>query len=187
VAERRREELQPGHALSFFVAVDLDAPVRAEVTSLIEARSKTTEAKWLPPRKLHITLQYLGHPKPDAVAALEPKLAALARGRARFSLALHGAGTFETRRAPAVLWLGVGGELEPLRTLQRDVAHACGAVDDKPFVPHLTLARGQSAKAMAAVAKELEHFRTQSFVVSGLTLYESKDDVFRVASAAEFS
>jgi 2'-5' RNA ligase len=165
----------------------LDAAVRAEIAALIEARAKVTEAKWLPPYKLHLTLQYLGHPTPETLTALEPRLTALAKGRAPFSLALRGAGTFETRRAPAVLWLGVEGQLEALQGLQREVAQACAVTQEHPFVPHLTLARGRAPQALAAVAKDLEHFRTQSFTVSGLTLYESRDHVFRVAFSAAFS
>jgi RNA 2',3'-cyclic 3'-phosphodiesterase len=173
--------------VSFFVAVDLDAAVRAEVAQLVAQHSASTPAKWLPPEKLHVTLHYLGHPKAEALAALEPKLTAIARGQAPFALSLSGAGMFETRRAPAVLWLGVKGELARLASLQRAVAEAAGAVEERAFVPHLTLARGKSPGPLATVAEGLKGYASPPFVISGLTLYESKDHVFRTVFAVRFS
>ena len=166
--------------MSFFVAVDLDAPVRAVVSALVERHAATTPAKWLRSDKFHVTLQYLGHPKPEALAALQPKLSELAKRHAPFSLSLAQAGLFTTRRAPAVLWLGVAGALEALSALQRDVAAAAGTPpDDKPFIPHVTLGRGESRPAFEAIAAELETFTSPAFTVSGLVLYESNDHVYR--------
>jgi RNA 2',3'-cyclic 3'-phosphodiesterase len=173
--------------LSFFVAVDLDDRTRGEISALIDHHAKTVEAKWLPPHKLHLTVQYLAHPTPEFLSALEPRLDAIARGRAPFALSLQGSGIFETRRAPAVLWLGVKGELAALEALHVEVAKAAGVVQEHAFVPHLTLARGRVPARLAEVAKTLEHFSTQPFSVSALTLYESRDHVFRVAYSAKFS
>ena len=173
--------------MSFFVAVDLDAPVRAEVAALIARCAEATPAKWLPPQKLHVTLQYLGHPKAEALEALKPKLSEVAKGQAPFSLSLLGAGLFETRRAPAVLWLGVAGELPRLKLLQRAVARAAGVEEERAFVPHLTLARGKAHGPLAAVAEQLAGYASAPFVISGLTLYESRDHVFRTVFEVRFS
>ena len=161
--------------------------MRAEVAALLLRGAALAEARWLPPQKLHVTLQYLGHPSPEALAALQPKLEALCVGRAPFSLSLAGTGLFETRRAPSVLWLGVQGALAELGALQREVAAAWGTPDDKPFVPHLTLARGRSRAALDEVKEALGPFASSAFSVSGLTLYESRDAVYRVAHTVRFS
>lgn len=173
--------------MSFFVAVDLDDAVRADVARLLERCAREVEAKWLPPHKLHLTVQYLAHPSAELLAALEPRLAALAKGRAPFSLSLAGAGLFETRRAPQVLWLGVAGALPALQALQREVAAACGIAQEHPFVPHLTLARAHPPRSLAQVARSLESYTSPPFSVSGLTLYESKDHVYRVVTHVKFS
>lgn len=165
--------------MSFFVAVDLDGPVRAQVAELIAQREHLVPAKWLRADKLHVTLQYLAHPAPFALAALQPKLAEVAARHAPFRLQLEGAGLFETGRAPAVLWLGVRGETRALEALQRDVAAAAGLPFDKPFVPHVTLARGKSRPALGALCEALASFASPAFTVGGLTLYESNNHVHR--------
>jgi 2'-5' RNA ligase len=157
------------------------------VAALISGCAQKAPAKWLPPLKLHLTLQYLGHPQPATLEALQPRLEALAKGRAPFSLSLADAGLFETRRAPAVLWLGVKGELEALSTLQAAVAAAAGIKQEHPFVPHLTLARSSTPASLNTVAQSLKTFSTPPFLISGLTLYESKDAVYRAVSTVRFS
>lgn len=179
--------LSSGDALSFFVAVDLDDPVRAQVAALLERGAELVEAKWLPPQKLHVTLQYLGHPAPEVLEALVPKLEALAQGRAPFSLSVGGTGLFQTRRAPSVLWLGVRGALSALASLQQAVAAAWGHPDDKPFVPHLTLARGRGPETLDEAARELAAFSSAVFVVDAVTLYESKDHLYRIVRKVGFS
>lgn len=162
-------------AMSFFVALDLDTPVRGEVTALMATLSARVPAKWLRPDKLHCTLRFLGHPTEAELEAIRAPLTVVARRRPRFSLELAGAGTFVTARAPSVLWLGVDGEMDALRTLQREVSAACGGTDEKPYVPHVTLARGQDAQAFEALAAELQTFRSARFEVGALVLYESQD------------
>lgn len=169
--------------MSFFVAVDLDDAARASAVAVIDAHSRALKAKWLRPDKLHVTLQYLGHPKPEALAALQPRLAEVASRHRRFRLRLRGAGTFGTARAPAVLWLGVEGDLDALRALQRDVAAACGEAPDKPFVPHVTLARAQHRAPVQALAASLESFESPVFQVGGMALYESLNHVYRQVAA----
>ena len=84
--------------------------------------------RWEPPERWHVTLAYYVQDDVETRAAwLEDRLA----GRPAVDVRLEKAATF-----PGVLWLTVAGpELTPL-------AHAAGAdAEDRPYVPHLTLAR----------------------------------------------
>ncbi|MBX7097428.1 MAG: RNA 2',3'-cyclic phosphodiesterase [Myxococcaceae bacterium] len=166
--------------MSFFLAVDLDPPARAVAAGLVEQLRSRTSAKWLRPDKLHLTLWFLGHPTAEALAALESPVAQAAAKHAPFSLRLEGAGTFATARAAAVLWLGVQGQLDGLGALQRDVTAAAGGTQDKPYVPHVTLARGEDAAVMQAHAQALQGRHTGDFTVDHVTLYESRNDTYRV-------
>ena len=60
-------------------------------------------------------------------------------------LALGAAGTFGNRRGPRVLWVDIEGDVKPLQRLQaaveRELAVAGFAPDERGFSPHLTLAR----------------------------------------------
>ena len=181
--------------MSVFLAVDLDAPSRGEAVTLVETLRQAQDrplrqaqgraklaAKWLRPDKLHCTLVFLGHPSADQIAAWVPGIDALALRHHPFSLRLAGAGTFVTSRAPSVLWLGVGGDLEALGAIQRDAVSVLGggSKEDRAFIPHVTLARSKVPGAFEALAGELAGFVSSSFSVRGLSLYESSSEVYRV-------
>lgn len=92
------------------------------------------------PERWHLTLAFLGEvDDPDPVRAqLRPAVASAAP----FELALRGSGTFGRG---AVVWVGVGGDVAPLRSLASVVSAACRAagadVDDKPYRPHVSVGR----------------------------------------------
>lgn len=166
-------------AVSFFLAVDPSAAVRAQVAALIERERETHPAKWQRADKLHLTLVFLGQPRPEAVAALEPQVREVAAAHAPFDLRLQGAGTFVTARAPTVLWLGLGGALEALRTLQAALCAACPPAEARPYVPHLTLARAPRPGVLEPLAVRLGTFTTDPFRVEAVTLYESSHHEYR--------
>ena len=167
--------------MSVFLAVDLDAPSRMEAVTLVETHRARVPAKWLRADKLHCTLVFLAHPSADQLAAWLPLIDALALRHRPFDLQLRGAGTFVTPRAPSVLWLGVGGELERLAALQRDaVAVLGGEPHERPFTPHVTLARAKLPGAFDSLAGELGEFVSGAFRVRALSLYESNNEVYRV-------
>jgi 2'-5' RNA ligase len=165
--------------VSFFLAVDLDEPVREEAWRAVEReRPHASDAKWLRRDKLHVTLAFLGEPSLEVRAGLEARVRGLVERLPSFSLHLGGAGQFETARAPAVLWLGVGGELGPLRAVQHALSVGLQVELDRPYVPHLTLARGKRVDALAGVRAALEAFRSAAFVVDHVTFYESTHEKY---------
>jgi RNA 2',3'-cyclic 3'-phosphodiesterase len=181
--------------MSVFLAVDLDAPTRALAAALIETqRAMWPTAKWLRTDKLHCTVVFLGHPSVDQVDAYRRGIDALAARHAPFRLRLQGAGTFVTPRAPSVLWLGIAGEVERLAALHRDSFGELRklltptlpplAQGEGDYVPHVTLARSQTSGAFDNLSRELAPFTSQAFAVSGLSLYESTSEVYRVVHAA---
>lgn len=94
---------------------------------------------------LHLTLAFLGEVDDATLAqviALSGEVASHARP---FELALSGLGVFGPPHAPRVVWAGVGGETRSLLALQRRLADALEALgfprEQRPFSPHLTLAR----------------------------------------------
>ena len=120
--------------MSFFLALDLDEVVRAEVVRAIERHRAEVTAKWLRADKLHLTLRFLGHPAPETLALLEPSVRAIARTTAPFTLSLQGGGFFVTARASNAAHLAhTGGALETLEPALRDFTSS-------PFTAsHLTL------------------------------------------------
>ena len=183
--------------MSVFLAVDLDDPSRASAAAIIEThRANAPGTKWLRTDKLHCTIVFLGNPNTDQVAKWIPLIDSLAERHQTFSLRLEGAGTFLTKRAPSVLWLGVQGELDRLSALHEDALATFEHTPLSPalsplrrereqrFVPHVTLARSQKDGHFEELARELRTFSTPDFEVRGLSLYESSNHVYRAVHHA---
>ena len=92
------------------------------------------------PEKLHLTLFFLGDVERTRLA--EVQAAAAARRAARFDLVLDRLGYFRRAR---IAWLGAE-DCPPALTslvarLTRNLARAGIEGEDRPYVPHITLAR----------------------------------------------
>ncbi len=174
--------------MSVFLAVDLDEPVRALASGVIERFRPTIDAKWVRADKLHLTLVFLGNPGAAHVASFKPLVDEVASRHASFSLELGGVGTFGTARAPSVLWLGVTGALESLRSLQADAQRSLVTGDlpglkpeehGRVYAPHVTLARSKEESAFAVATRELAPFASPPFLVGHVTLYVSRSDQYQ--------
>ena len=102
-----------------------------------------------PLEQVHLTLRFLGNVEEARVADLSAALAGAVAGCGPFALDSGGLGAFPSLERARVVWVGLGGELEALSALQKAASAACdrfaGKPEDKPFHPHLTLARVREA------------------------------------------
>ncbi|GHF76371.1 2'-5' RNA ligase [Amycolatopsis bartoniae] len=96
-------------------------------THLDPLREEVPEPRWAPPAQWHITLGFYGEDDPEARVEWLGKALA---GRSAPTLRLQGAGTFSR-----VLYLGVYSEG------LTELAAAAGAEEERPYLPHLTVAR----------------------------------------------
>lgn len=130
-----------------FVAVTLQPEVRdalAEVIGRLRA-ADVSGVRPVAPDALHITLKFLGNVDASRVPGLAATLTAAGDGAVPFRLALEGVGGFPNLEAPRVLWAGVADGADGLADLARRVDGACVSAgfprEQRPFSPHLTLAR----------------------------------------------
>jgi len=154
--------------LRLFVAIDLPEDVRESLGRLQSdlRRHDLPSLRWTRPEGVHLTLKFLGETPASSLPAIEAALARAVRGIPSFRLALGAPGTFGNRRGPRVLWVDVEGDVKPLQQLQaaveRELAAAGFAPEERGFSPHLTLARvpqpsppglaERVSRALAAVA-----------------------------------
>ena len=149
-----------------FVAIQIPDVVRAALAVAIAeiGASGARGVRPVRPHGIHLTLKFLGDIEPVQVGPLAEAMEGAARSVAPFSLCLGDTGVFPGPGAsgPArVLWVGLAGEVEPLRELWTALERATSAQgfarDRRGFNPHLTLARirdgtQSSDRQMAAVA-----------------------------------
>ncbi len=127
-----------------FIAIDLENEVRAKIARFLEGvRGFAPDARWVCPESLHITLKFIGEEKPEQVAAITECLQRVEGNRAEIRFA--GYGFFPTAKAPRVFWIGIQAspELVELATsIDSALAELQIPREERPFSPHLTLARG---------------------------------------------
>lgn len=140
-----------------FVAVVPAAPVLDALEPLVaDLAAHAPQLRWLPRPQWHLTLQFLG--AVDDAAALREAVAAASAGHAAFDVQLAGGGAFPSVRRGAVLWVGVerNDALVRLAAAVQDATQPLGhPPDDRPFHPHLTLARAPRPRALAELVETI--------------------------------
>lgn len=134
--------------------------------------STDTSPRWTQPENMHLTLVFLGEVAQEKLAAIANELEALAVPD--LNLHLSGFGTFP--RAGVLF-----AEAEPaaaLMRLQADVAHRMARIgftlEDRPYHPHLTLARMRSPIRLKPAQLALPHSVPRSFSANEVILYRSQ-------------
>ncbi len=138
---------EPPEKIRSFIAIPL-APVIVEGLSRFQKQLEKSlpeqAIRWTPSEQMHLTLKFLGNVEGAAVEQLKSALEPLGRDFAPLHLKAEGLGGFPSTRNPRVLWVGLHGDLEPLKTLQQKVEQVTepwAEKEDRRFHPHLTLGR----------------------------------------------
>ncbi len=136
--------------MRLFLALELSEESRADLTRVLETFSRSlTGWRFVEPGAIHLTLRFLGELQPERERAHRDAWRTTVGGFAPIRFRLGGAGVFPDPARPRVLWIGVqedppGGKLEELARALEGAARAGGfPPEDRPFHPHLTLARGR--------------------------------------------
>jgi 2'-5' RNA ligase len=130
-----------------FIAIELPEEVREGLARLRNElkRNEHKFVKWVNPDGLHLTLKFLGNIPSKRVTEIINVIEEVTQGVSAFHLEISGLGAFPSLRQARVFWVGIGGEVDKLSKLQQNIDSALAvlgfAKEERPFVPHLTLAR----------------------------------------------
>jgi 2'-5' RNA ligase len=134
---------------------------------------------WVDPALFHSTITFLGELEAATLAALVPEIASIARAHPAFDITYEGVGVFPDLRTPSVLWVGcvpAGGELAGLKSALDAAALRRGiAVEERPFRPHLTLARFRPGSVPVHLTPTLESltFEPRRTSITGIRVMKS--------------
>lgn len=126
-----------------FIALELPEGFVEDVAAMARVLSAAVEGRFVPRQNYHVTLAFLGDvDEAQAREAMDAIDEACAEAAA-VPMCPDGLGKFG-RASDATLWMGLtpDAELTGLADRMREALGARGiGFDDKPFLPHITLAR----------------------------------------------
>jgi 2'-5' RNA ligase len=164
--------------MRLFTAILLPPETLLRLERLLSVLRPEALINWSPLDNLHITTKFIGSWPESRLEELDSVLKALPP-RAEFEVHLKEVGWFPNSRIPRVLWAGV----EPcpaLQELAREIEarlEALGiAKEDRPFTPHLTLARIKNPIPLDRLRGKIDEFQPVdfgAFAVSGFSLFRS--------------
>ena len=165
--------------MRFFFAVELPSEVQSTLAKLRPVDA-SRDYRWVEPGLMHLTLAFLGEQPAERLDLLQHigQAAASISGPGR--LWLGEAGGFGARKIPRVLWVSLAGDLGALGTLHTNLANglrrAGFKVEDRPFRPHITVARRrESATGGGPPGWPWPLPASQrAFELNNLTLFESR-------------
>ncbi|MHB8800255.1 MAG: RNA 2',3'-cyclic phosphodiesterase [Thermoanaerobaculia bacterium] len=165
-----------------FVAVPVeDVVVRRRLAGARSLLPELRGVRWVAESQLHFTLKFLGDLEEERAGAARAATAAAARAATgSFRLALEELGVFPPRGSARVVWAGCGAGAAALSTLADAVEEAFLAAgfprEERPFSPHLTLARVKDPGSGRRLARVLPSVPGEPFgtvPVDSLVLFRS--------------
>jgi RNA 2',3'-cyclic 3'-phosphodiesterase len=159
--------------MRLFVGLAIPGDIMARVTATVEQlRPAAPKLRWSPAGNLHITTKFVGQWSEERLAEMTAGLRSIQA--AAFDVHLAGMGWFPNPHSPRIFWLAArGGEaLNALAAKTDEVTAAIGvAKEDRPYTPHLTLARvnaGVDLRELRGAVAELTQpdwgrFRAEEF------------------------
>jgi 2'-5' RNA ligase len=168
--------------MRLFIAIELPEDVRAaiarEQARLRALCPENRSIRWTAADSLHLTLKFIGDTPPERVPALTEALQGI-EPVAPFTVAVRGFGFFPDAGHPHVFWAGFEGPPE-LGQLARAIDAALASTgisrENRPFTPHLTLARFRVPRAEPALLRAIgisPKDGVGSFPVNEYFLFES--------------
>jgi len=160
--------------MRLFIAIELPDEVKRALAGL---KTDIPGARWVPTDQIHLTLAFLGEVDEAVLERLAGELARIQVPE--FQLCFSSTGCFPDRRRPRVLWVGLEPEprLKHLAVGVHEAVLACGIPqEERPFSPHITLARLRLSPSRECDAFLDQHQKQKlpPFSVREFTLFQSR-------------
>lgn len=172
--------------MRIFIALDIDDAIRQRMQRFLEGvRGFAPDARWVRAESLHVTLKFIGEKPAEAVEEIKRALSTV-RGDS-IDLGFRGYGFFPTLKAARVFWIGIeaGSPLVTLATLVDEATSALGIPkEDRPFSPHLTLARGGALSGAPGWRRGIESNKNFKYLQEKLAALPAPE--FGTMTAREF-
>ncbi len=137
-------------------------------------------ARWVRPENMHLTLKFLGDIKTTEIGGINDAVSAAARHMKSMTLFLRGTGIFPGIKKARVIWAGMGGDIDGLSLLQRQIDSRLGEIgyakEKKVFRAHFTLGRFKKRikpEHLLSALKKTAGLRSETFLCDSIIHYQS--------------
>lgn len=133
-----------------FLAILLPDAIKKAIYAQFSSKLKKLplDVKWVEEENYHLTLKFFGYLSAKEIQKIHNIMNQLTPQIEQFTLSCEGLGVFPDLSNPRVIWLGLSGELEKLKTvhakIERELSAAGFPVEEREFQPHLTIGRFRS-------------------------------------------
>ena len=166
--------------MRLFIAIEIPEDIRARIASLLkEFRAISPHGKWVRPENLHLTLKFMGETDPAKLVEVQSALASICSAQP-ITIEFRGLGFFPNARRPRVFWLGIQSSAalaDTVAAIDRAVHKLGFPLEERPFTPHLTLARFTESSLAASLQSAITEKAAVSlgaFTATEFHLIESK-------------
>jgi 2'-5' RNA ligase len=144
--------------MRIFVGLDIPEEIHSRIGEYMQSvRELAPDARWVRTESLHVTLKFVGESAESRVRDVQETLTQIKVPP--FEIEFKNAGFFPTPRSARVFWIGIhASEALPqlVATIEEKLEKLGIAKEDKPYRPHLTLARAPSGRATARCFQRLQ-------------------------------
>ncbi len=168
-------------SMRVFIGIQPDGDAHRELESAsAPLRRDFPDLRWVPAKNRHLTLKFLGEREPEEVTELRRTLSGTPLPVRDFALTIQGLGGFGGRDALRVLWAGVStppGLITLHDWLETQLERLGVRRDQRPFHPHITLARIDRPLNTASLHKRLDSCGNSvmaTFAVSRFLVFRSR-------------
>lgn len=162
-----------------FVAVEIPERHKQALADVAERLKETwPRARWVRPENRHVTLKFLGWTTNDRLSAIAAAMREVAASYVASELHLTSLGGFPSNRRLRVLWVGLDDPAGLLAALAAELESAFEKLgwtpENRPFRPHLTLARFEPPERAPASLPDVDLGAEPPIKVDRLVLFRSQ-------------
>ena len=172
--------------MRLFVALDFPDAIRDLIRAqLSHLRPLARSTRWVGVEGMHVTLKFIGSVDEEKFAPIVSALARV-RSRAPVEMRFKGVGFFPNERRPRVCWCGIEASAnlpELAKEIEQSLLPLGIAREERPFVPHLTLARFDSPQGLHELVQKARALESPDFGATQETQFHLFESVLRRSGA----
>lgn len=166
-----------------FIALPIDVSIISNLHQVYNTLSAFSDVlKVVDPAQYHLTLKFIGECEGNIAHAIEKEFSSISIPVSSLEYTVKGIGMFPNSKNPSVIWTGIITNEKAMNQLAKQMesfAKNFGIKEEnRPFVPHLTLARIRKGRKLTEkINEKLKAYESAEFgsaVFNRILLFSSK-------------